>query len=217
MIPVVMEARMQNTSNWSGTVGGALGEKNVNMTEYMRPDIFEAKCEELASEIHQLLKGSKTLPNNKGKYEGLLLNGMANGIGVCTWDSSVRYCYEDEWKDDKMHGRVTLSDSNGNVYEGECKGDNKQGRGMYKFGEESSDGDIYEGDWKDGKRNGRGTLRFLNGDVYEGEWKDNMREGEGLYRFASGAVYEDEFKDDTQHGQRRMRNMLMGIYMTVNG
>jgi hypothetical protein len=51
-----------------------------------------------------------------------------------------------------------------------------------------SDGAVYEGEWKADDRHGRGTMRYADGDVYEGEWKADAHEGRGSLRSADGSV-----------------------------
>ena len=60
---------------------------------------------------------------------------------------------------------------NGNKkYEGECKDDKRNGKGVSYY----ENGNIeYEGEYKDGKKNGSGVSYYNNGNKqYEGEWKD---------------------------------------------
>ena len=43
----------------------------------------------------------------------------------------------------------------------------------------SADGDIYDGEWKDGNFNGKGKYTYADGIIYEGEWKDDKKDGKG--------------------------------------
>ena len=65
------------------------------------------------------------------------MDGKANGRGKCIEKKS-------------LGGEV-----DGDVYDGECKDDYKNGQGKYTF----VSGNVYDGGWKDDKRNGRGDRK----------------------------------------------------------
>lgn len=65
---------------------------------------------------------------------------------------------------------------NGDLYEGEWRGDLRHGRGALK-----SRGGWYRGDFAEGRKRGGGTMAFNNGAGYDGAWADNRFEGEGTY------------------------------------
>ena len=100
-------------------------------------------------------------------------------------------------------GKKVLAD--GDVYEGECKADEMEGRRY-------ASGAVYEGEYKAGMREGRGIVRSASGNVYEGEYKAGMREGRGIFRYASGAVYEGEFKADKMEGRGIFRSADGNVY-----
>ena len=70
---------------------------------------------------------------------------------------------------------VTLTD--GSKYEGEWKGDVKDGVGTLVF----ADGARYEGNFANDKASGFGKIVHANGDVYEGEWQNEQAHGKGKY------------------------------------
>lgn len=76
---------------------------------------------------------------------------------------------------------------NGNVYIGEWSDKNRRhGKGtLYQ-----KDGGIYEGYWTDGHRTGRGRAIFPNGEAYDGDWKNDKRHGSGVFHAYTGALYE---------------------------
>lgn len=48
MIPVVMENRIRNSSQWKGLAGVALkGLLYIDMTDYLNTSVFETKCNDL--------------------------------------------------------------------------------------------------------------------------------------------------------------------------
>lgn len=55
-------------------------------------------------------------------------------------------------------------DEEDGLYEGEWIGQNKDGRGVYKW----ANGSRYDGFWKNNKNHGFGRLVSVNGDIYEG-------------------------------------------------
>jgi hypothetical protein len=44
-----------------------------------------------------------------------------------------------------------------------------------------SNGDVYEGQWKNDDRTGYGKLNYVSGNKYEGQWNNNERDGKGLF------------------------------------
>jgi hypothetical protein len=90
--------------------------------------------------------------------------------------------------------------SNGDCYEGEYEGKNRNGKGVYTW----ANGDRYEGEFYEGKRDGNGTYIWANGDRYVGEYMEDKRDGEGTYTWASG----DQFKGEFVEGKRRQGKMV---------
>lgn len=65
---------------------------------------------------------------------------------------------------------------NGDIYEGEWKGNKRDGVGVYKY----KNGNIYMGEWKNNQRHGYGIL--YNDNEYAGQWKNNAQYGYGIYK-----------------------------------
>lgn len=59
-----------------------------------------------------------------------------------------------------------------------------------------ADGEAYDGEWVGGQREGRGTCRYASGDVYEGEWAGGKRHGRGVCRFADGVTFRGLWEGD---------------------
>ena len=57
-----------------------------------------------------------------------------------------------------------------------CKDGMAQGEGKCKY----SNGDVYEGQWKNNQRCGRGREVKSNGDIYDGSWIQDMKFGHGI-------------------------------------
>ena len=43
-------------------------------------------------------------------------------------------------------------------------------------------GDVYDGEWKDGNRDGRGVMNYRDRGVYDGEFRDDWRNGRGVMK-----------------------------------
>jgi len=78
----------------------------------------------------------------QGKYEGEIVDGVPNGLGVLTWFDGQKYV--GEWKDGDFNGQ-----------------------GTYTF----ADGENYVGEHKDGKRNGHGRITDRNGNSFYGRFE----------------------------------------------
>ena len=113
--------------------------------------------------------------------------------------------YEGEFKGDKREGKGIFKYNNGNIYEGDWKNNNIEGKGIFY----SNNGDKYDGEWKANKFEGKGIFYYKSGDKYEGEWKNHKREGRGIYTYKSGSRYEGEYKTDKREGK--------GIYYWNDG
>ena len=110
--------------------------------------------------------------------------------------------YEGDWKDDRRHGKgtVTYAAPDGGVaekFEGDWSDGRMHGYGKYLY----TDGGIYEGEWLDGKMHGRGLYTFPNGNKYDGEWQNDVKEGYGVLQYINGERYEGYWKDDKAHGK----------------
>ena len=69
--------------------------------------------------------------------------------------------------------------------------------GLYRL----SDGDIYIGEWKDDEKHGQGTYNYLQGGKYVGGWKKNQKHGQGSLTLSDGDKYVGSFKDGNFNGQ----------------
>ncbi|MBQ7552054.1 MAG: hypothetical protein IJT15_01220 [Rickettsiales bacterium] len=96
------------------------------------------------------------------------------------------------------HGKYTYE--NGDVYDGDWKGDVKEGRGTYTY----KDLGVYEGEWKKGVREGYGKMTYEDGDVYKGDWKGDVKEGRGKITFKNGSAYDGDWKNDKWEGYGKL-------------
>merc|ERR1711884_821109 len=72
-------------------------------------------------------------------------------------------------------------------------------------------GNVYDGEWKDDNMNGRGKKTWASGHVYVGEWKNDKCHGhgkktwvDGKYTWVSGTVYVGDYKNDKKHGNGKI-------------
>lgn len=98
----------------------------------------------------------------------------------------------------RQHAAYALP--NGDRFEGEVRGNRRNGLGVYVF----VNGDRYEGEFVDDRFMGRGVMRYASGDRYEGGLRDVARQGTGTMVFANGDRYEGEFDDNLYEGQGRL-------------
>ena len=85
--------------------------------------------------------------------------------------------YEGYWKDDKAHGKGTLTYIHGDKYVGDWVAAKKQGQGELYY----ANGDMFRGEWMGDRASGYGVLMYANNNRYEGSWVDDRRHGHGVF------------------------------------
>ena len=107
--------------------------------------------------------------NIQPQYNGEVLIGKPNGLGVIIFPNGIRYV--GEWRYGNYEGQGTYTYGKGNLaghkYKGKFRGGYRNGQGTYTW----SDGRKYKGEFKNGKKHGRGTFTSINGYKYLGEWR----------------------------------------------
>ena len=128
------------------------------------------------------------------------------------------------------NGRATAKYPDGDVYEGNFLGGERDGQGIYSY----KNGDKYNGEWRLNNKHGLGKMIFKNGTggEYNGCWENGMRHGEGVFRYANGDTYSGWWKHGEKQGTgtytfnaNRMRmygewevgQMLTGKWIYPNG
>ena len=138
------------------------------------------------------------------RYVGQVKNNKRSGKGLFYYkDNSY---YDGNWKDNRMHGRGSLFDSNGMLlYDGGWYMDNFHGKGRIfndqpvplsdPFDHKSLTADAidlywsaYEGDFAFGEKHGKGKLKLSNGEVFIGSFMEDNVEGEGKFYHQDGSV-----------------------------
>ena len=143
-------------------------EKEFILTPKFRPGKNKIETPPVDTEKEHSLS-SRTYPtkrtySNGNVYEGLVVNGKAEGKGKFTW-------------------------TNGDRYEGDFSNNEMNGKGILTY----ANGDRYEGEFVNGKCHGAGILVFANGDRYEGQFSDNKMHGSGVFVSANGERKEGTF------------------------
>lgn len=65
--------------------------------------------------------------------------------------------------------------------------------GTYQARRNYSNGDVYVGEFRAGQLNGKGVYQFKNGDRYEGEFRNNLIDGSGVFTCANGKTINGPF------------------------
>jgi hypothetical protein len=112
--------------------------------------------------------------------------------------------YDGQWKGNLRHGNGKITFLNKSTYEGTWSKDQITGKGIYTY----FNGDIYEGALDKGVRTGFGKMTFQNGDVYEGSWKKNRREGEGKLHYKNGDNFVGHWHKDMRDGEGRLTDAI---------
>ena len=151
-----------------------INENNKNL-EMIRNDInkiynhMDKKFDEL--NFNNKINNQE-LQRKDGKYIGQVINGKAEGKGICYF-------------------------INGDRYEGDCKNDKREGKRIYYY----NNGDRYEGDYRNGKKEGKGIYYYNNGDRYEGDYRNDKREGKGIYYYNNGERRMGDYYNDKPIGK----------------
>ena len=118
-----------------------------------------------------------------------------HGRGIQIWTDKSRY--EGYWKEDKINIRGKMTNSDGDIYEGEYLNNKAHGYGVYI----SLDGAKYQGNWKEDKQDGKGKEIFPDGICYEGDYKQGKKSGHGKFKWADGSTYEGQIEDNNINGK----------------
>ena len=57
-------------------------------------------------------------------------------------------------------------------------------------------GDIYKGEIKNGEKEGKGIMVYKNGYIYDGYWKNDKKEGKGIMIYKNGEILDTFWKED---------------------
>ena len=115
---------------------------------------------------------------------------------------------EGNWENGNLkNGRIYLP--NGNIYEGQIKDSNMNGKGILKTFNNKI---LYEGDFVNGEKNGKGKIIFEDGTIYEGNIEYGMFKGNGKMIWKNGYEYEGEFNGPVLSGKGKLTGPEGDIY-----
>ncbi len=136
--------------------------------------------------------GLETCP--EGQYCGEFVLGRREGWGVMHYpDGSV---YEGDWVAGRPKGFCGCHRTpEGLTYKGQWDG---CAEGMGRL--TNSQGDVYEGNFRGGLKEGFGREAFASGVMYHGYYRENQYEGEGILRELN-FEYEGEFRGGLMEGK----------------
>ena len=92
---------------------------------------------------------------------------------------------------------------NGDEYIGKIIDGKMEGKGTYKFFQESGKELEYVGHFKNDMKDGNGTCELPNGCVYTGQWKEDLMDGIGKMHYVS----DDEYLGNWKHGKKEGHGM----------
>jgi hypothetical protein len=198
--PTVNAANNPNNTKKAGTVGcgGHDVPREIWSGDEVEPDVTNVNV----STDSFFVKDRQIVDpySEKGVYSGALSKstGMPNGKGRLEYEKEGRW-YEGDWIHGRWTGYGTLSNGDGDFYEGGLKNDHKHGPGIMKF----ADGRVFEGEYIRGQMI-QGKMTYQDGSVYSGSWVDGMRHGQGKCIFVDGSEYEGDFREGNFHGHGKM-------------
>ncbi len=119
--------------------------------------------------------------------------------GIIRLDQTVPVLLFDDQDRETVEGNVSMTDSNGDTYEGELSNGLKNGYGELK----GTDGSLYKGGWMGDLMHGRGVYTSTDGSMYTGDFMYGYQHGNGENRDAKGNLYKGTFYKGriTGHGE----------------
>jgi S1-C subfamily serine protease len=194
---------------------------------------FEAEqlAENAAARAISAAEQARGLPSSRiehisydgGDYYGEVRKGMADGLGVLTFDGGTRY--EGEFRNDLFEGYGVVyflddDEWHGDRYEGQFIADTADGYGVYYYHADGyGEGDRYAGEVDDWSFQRYGVYRYRNrtdwyGTVAAGEFEEGINEGYAVYDYdgdnsLAGDSYAGAVVNDQSEGY--------GVYTASDG
>ncbi|GEM_PF-3764532 len=109
--------------------------------------------------------------------------------GIIRIDQTVPVTLFQDHSRDAVEGKVAITCSNGDFYEGELNNGLRNGYGELK----SSDGSFYKGGWMGDLMHGRGVYISNDGSSYNGDFMYGYPHGTGEHKDAKGNIYKGGF------------------------
>jgi hypothetical protein len=132
-------------------------------------------------------------------YKGDMVSGEFHGEGRATSEAGT--VKEGQWKQGKLHGKCHQSYPDGERFDGLCADDLYSGHGHL---ERAASGEVYDGEFRSGEYDGKGVLR-VGGYKFEGTFNQGMKEGSGKETDESGGEYEGNYSQNLWHGSGTLK------------
>ena len=174
------------------------------------------------SQIYELLPNGTT----RLQYDGILKNGMYQGIGTLYYDGLM---YHGDFEKGKFNGRGNIFNDKGiTIYSGTFRNGKFNGNGkLLSFDEFDYIISSYIGEFQNGIFSGKGTYQhfcqdtavikkyegtflknqivsgtlYINSSlIYQGEFRKNRYHGYGILSIPTNQIYVGYFKDGLRHG-----------------
>jgi len=130
--------------------------------------------------------------NGSIKYEGEMINGKKNGIGI---SYELLNNYDGEWRDDVFIKGKIFNKDNILIYDGGIMNYKKEGFGIEYY---LNSLEKYNGEFKDDKYDGKSKLYNEDGTIkYKGEFKNGEFNGQGKLYYENNKIkYDGIFDND---------------------
>jgi hypothetical protein len=188
-IPAILDCSLNDTLKNINLSNNSFSELGITV---LSSSLFSIKFHLVEQKLN-LQQRTKLYPNGDF-FEGLLMNGVRHGHGVCYFANGEKY--EGEWEDDTRSGKGVHMFIH-SKYVGEWKEDMYHGNGAYHY----ADGSVYTGEWIENKKNGHGVQVYATGAKYDGTWKDNQRHGNGTYYDSNGKI---DYSGEWSEGEKKI-------------
>lgn len=116
--------------------------------------------------------------------------------------------YEGNFRNNKLDGKGTFTDSQGTIYDGTFENNQLNGDGTIKYPDKT----IYVGTCKQNKPHGQGKIKYEDGSTYEGEFRNGEPNGMGKMVYEDGTIYAGNFKNGKPHGTGKITYPSMGTF-----
>jgi len=126
------------------------------------------------------------IPNESITWTGKCESGYAQGTGIMTWfkNGKENGMYEGVLLNGVMDGVGKYSFPNGNIYDGEWVKGKRTGKGTFYW----PNGDYYVGDFIENKRTGKGVTYLKDGRIKVGGWLNDQSDGISIHYDKDGNI-----------------------------
>ena len=143
--------------------------------------------------IYQALPGHAQHIKDRAIYDGNWINGTKSGFGTMKWSDGT--LFEGEWKEDnRVYGKLKMVV--GYIHEGPWLNGLIHGPGKLTL----KSGTVFECFLEKAKIPAQGKMIYKDGNVYVGTVADFRREGKGKLTEPNHTIYHGYFSNDRRNG-----------------